>query len=452
MVIKNSIFKAYDIRGTYPDQLDEEIAYKVGQALVDFLKAKKIIVARDMRSSSPDLAKKFIQGALEQGADVIDLGLAATPMFYFAVAHLQSDGGAMITASHNPKEYNGLKMTARLAQPIGKSSGMDDIKNKVIENAFELAPTKGKIERYDIKNEFLKHAFSVVDKTKITPKKIAVDTANGMGAVFIKDLLEKIGCEVLPMYFELDGTFPNHEADPLKSENLKDLQEKVKKENCDLGIAIDGDADRVFFVDEKAEIVPSDFVTALISQEIIKRFNGAKILYDLRSSRIILEKVAEIGGEAIECKVGHANIKKQMREEKAVFAGELSGHYYYAFTNDEGETYYIESPEVLILELLKVISVSKKPLSEVLASLKKYFHSGEINFEVSDIDKKLKKLEERYSDGKIEHLDGLSVKYDDWWFNVRPSNTEPVLRLNLEANTKEQMVAKRDELEELIRK
>jgi phosphomannomutase len=452
MPIENSIFKAYDIRGIYPDQLNEEIAYKTGRALVDFLKAKTIVVARDMRESSPSLAKQFIQGAIEQGAKVIDLDLASTPMFYFAVAHLRADGGAVITASHNPSKYNGLKMTARLAQPIGKNSGMDEIRERVIDNAFESSPEKGAIEKYDIKNDYLKHAFGVIDKTEITPKKIAVDTANGMGAVFIKDLLEKTGCEVLPMYFELDGTFPNHEADPLKKENLKDLQEKVKKDHCDLGIAIDGDADRVFFVDEKAEIVPSDFVTALISQEIIKRFNGAKILYDLRSSRIIPEIVSGIGGEAIQCKVGHANIKKQMREEKAVFAGELSGHYYYALTNDEGETYYVEAPEVLTLELLSLLSKNKKTLSQLTASLKKYSHSGEINFEVSDIDKKLKELEEKYSDGEISHLDGLSVKYDDWWFNVRPSNTEPVLRLNLEANTHELMVAKRDEIEKLIRK
>lgn len=439
----SGIFKAYDIRGIYPEQLDEEIAEKIGRAFVDFLGAKKIVIGRDMRPHSEPLFKALSKGIMEQGCDVIDLGLCSTPMTYHANGFLKADGSIMITASHNTKEWNGFKLCRKDDVPISGATGIADIQKLVEANNFKAADKPGTLSRYDIADEYGKflRGFARMNRKL----KIVVDYANAMGSyeiAGIKDLFD-----IIPMYEELDGNFPNHEANPLHTETLDAIRAKVKETGAEFGAAFDGDADRCGFVDDEGNIIPMDLFTALIAQDILseKGTGTATILYDLRSSWSVRECIKEHGGRPLMSRVGHAFIKQQMRENNAVFAGELSGHYYFA------ENYVAESQGLALLKLANLVCKSGKKVSELVKPLKKYFASGEINSKVADTKPILDAIRKKYSDGHMFELDGISVEYSDWWFNVRSSNTEPLLRLIVEAKDKATMEAKRDELLKLIR-
>lgn len=436
-----NIFKAYDIRGIYPTEINEEIAEKIGRAFATFIKGKKIVIGRDMRPHSIKLFQTLARGITEQGSDVIDIGMCSTPMCYFANGKLQADGSIMITASHNTKEWNGFKLCRNDAIPISGTTGIKDIENIIQNNMWSKAAEKGgNIIQYDIAPEYGKRVrFFARLNRKL---KIVIDFANAMGSFEIAGIRDLF--EVIPMYEELDGNFPNHEANPLKTETLKSLCDKVKEVNADFGAGFDGDADRCGFVDNEGNIIPMDLFTALIAKDILSA-GPAIILYDPRSSWAVKECIEKNGGKAVMSKVGHAFIKAQMRECGAVFAGELSGHYYFK------ENYTAECQALSMIYLANLICKTNKKVSELVKPLRKYYSTGEINSEVSNVQSVIKKLKEKYSDGNSFELDGLSVEYDDWWFNVRGSNTEPLLRLNLEAKTKEKMIAKRDEILDIIR-
>lgn len=448
MSINSSIFKAYDIRGIYPRDLNEEVAYFVGRAIVVLTGAKTVVVGYDARFSSDSLVKAVIKGVTEQGADAVNIGLVTTPMLNFAVAEYpEHEAGIMVTASHNPKEYNGLKLCYGNALPIGENTGMAELKKLVLEEKF-FAAVPGKILKKEILDAYVEKVLSLIDVKNIKPLKIVVDTANAVGAIPLPEFFKKIPCQLIPLYFELDGNFPNHEANPLKEETLVDLKKKVLEESADLGVAIDGDADRIGFVDEKGETVRADLILTLITKKLLEEKPGELVLYDVRSSRIAREVVEKAGGRAEMCRVGHALIKKQMWDNGALFAGEFSSHFYYR------DFYNVESGDLTMLKLLEIISLSGRKFSEIVAPLLRYHHSGEINFEVSDKEGKMKELEEKYgaTASEISHLDGVRLDFSNWWFNVRPSNTEPLLRLNLEAKTKELMEEKKKELTEIISK
>ncbi|MBD3202879.1 phosphomannomutase/phosphoglucomutase [Candidatus Woesearchaeota archaeon] len=442
-----SIFKAYDVRGTYPDQLNKEIAYKIGRAFVTFLDCKNVVVAKDMRDSSNELEEALIEGILDQGRDVISIGLSSTPMMYFAVSKFGYDAGIMITASHNPKQYNGFKFVREKAIPLSGKTGIKDIEKIVKNKNFAQNKDRGIIEqRTDILQDYILNGLSFQTIKKLKKLKIAVDYGNGMGALIGKKFFPHLNCEIVPLYSELDGNFPNHEANPLKEENLKDLKKLIIKEKADFGIAWDGDADRLFFVDEKTNTIGSDKITALIAQDLLQETPKLKILYDLRSSKIVPEIIEKNKGWPIITRVGHSFIKEKMRKEEAIFAGELSGHFYLK------DNYYFESPFFIILRILELITKKEKTLSELIEPLNKYYATGEINSEVDDKQEKIKELAEKYKDAKkIFYLDGISIEFDSWWFNVRPSNTEPLLRLNLEADTKKLMEEKKIEVLKIIR-
>ncbi|WP_176011774.1 phosphomannomutase/phosphoglucomutase [Victivallis sp. Marseille-Q1083] len=434
------IFKAYDIRGIYPNDLNAEIAEKIGHAYVAFTGAKKVVVGRDMRPHSIVLFNALAKGMTDQGADVIDLGLCSTPMSYFANGTLKADGSVMITASHNPGQWNGFKLCRADAVPISGATGIQEIEKLVENAAWPPAGRKGTISTYDIApayNQFLR------DHVKFTRRfKVVVDYANAMGTAEIagiKDLYD-----LIPMYETLDGTFPNHAANPLETDTLDAIRAKVKEVGADFGAAFDGDADRCGFIDDRGEIIPMDLFTALIAQDILSD-GPATILYDLRSSWAVPECIRENGGTAIMSRVGHAFIKNQMRENDAVFAGELSGHYYFK------ENFTAESQGLAMVKLTNLLDKTGKKVSELVAPLRRYAFSGEINSKVADVAPIMAELKKRYADGKMYELDGLSVEYGDWHFNVRASNTEPLLRLIVEARTPELMAAKRDELLKLIR-
>ena len=450
--MSTQIFKAYDVRGLCPQEFNEETAYKIGRATARFLKAKKIAVGQDIRNTSPALFEKLSQGIREEGADVYNLGLVTTPMVYFASGKLDVEGGIMITASHNPAQYNGMKFCRREAIPIGTDSGLQEIEKIVRENNFSSPSSEsiGRIIDYDIKKEYFDY---FTDFLEIGDQKfnLSIDPANAMGILELEIYRRSLdNFKIHTLYAEFDGNFPHHEANPLKTETLKDLQQEVIKNNSDLGIAYDGDADRVGFVDEKGVIIPMDAITALIAKIILAKHPDSKILYDLRSSMAVKEIIEENGGQAIECRVGHAFIKKQMRDEGAVFAGELSGHYYFQ------ENYNAEAGSLPVIYLLNLMHQNKAAVSQLVSDYRRYYHTGEINNEVRDKDAILKKLENRYSQGKISHLDGVKISFWDqphgqrWWFNVRPSNTEPVLRLNLEADNQKLMTEKKEEILKII--
>lgn len=444
--INPSIFKAYDIRGVYPAEINGETAYNIGQALVEFTKAKKVAVGRDMRESSPEIEEALIRGINDQGADVIKIGLASTPIAYFSSWKLEVDVAVIITASHNPAEYNGMKFCFKGAVPIGEGSGMEEIKRLAIDGNFASAENKGRVEENsEIKNQYVDYVARFFNEG-FTKKKIIIDFANGMGAVE-KEVYEKFPqyLEASYLFEELDGNFPNHEANPLKIETLKTLQEKVISEKADLGVAYDGDADRVGFVDEKGEAVPMDYLIALLAKEVLKKNLGGLVLMDLRSSNAVKEIIEEAGGKVNRCRVGHSLIKKQMREQGAIFAGELSGHYFFE------ENSKAEMATLAVIMLLNLINETGQKMSELVADLKRYYHSGEINSEVADKNAVMEKLKEKYADGKLDEMDGIRIDFSDWWFSVRVSNTEPKLRLNLEAKTKELMGEKREEVLGMIR-
>ncbi|MBR2624930.1 MAG: phosphomannomutase/phosphoglucomutase [Lentisphaeria bacterium] len=437
----SGIFKAYDIRGVYPADINADIAYAIGRAYITFTGAKKVVIGRDMRPHSQQLFDGISKGITDQGADVIDLGLSSTPQSYFANGTLKADGSVMITASHNPGEWNGFKLCKADAVPISGATGIMDIQEIAEKRAWSEPEKKGVVSTYDITGEYgqFLRSFAKLDRKL----KVVVDYANAMGLyeiAGIKDLFE-----IVPMYDVMDGTFPNHEANPLKLDTLDAIRAKVKEVKADFGAAFDGDADRCGFIDDEGEIIPMDLFTALIAQDILSR-GPATILYDLRSSRAVKECIEENGGKAIQCRVGHAFIKNQMRENDAVFAGELSGHYYFK------QNFTAESQGLAMIMLANLICAKNCPLHELIAPLKKYFSSGEINSKVADVAPILAEIKAKYADGHMFELDGISSEYSDWWFNVRSSNTEPLLRLIVEADTKELMETKRDELLAIIRK
>lgn len=435
------IFKAYDIRGIYGKTITEELVEKIGRAFVTFLKCKKVVIGRDMRPHSEPLFKALCRGLNAQGADVVDLGMCSTPMSYHANGILGADAGIMITASHNPGEWNGLKLSRKGAVPISGATGILDIEKIVLTGVFDAPSSKaGTISKYDVVAAYCAHVRKMAAvKGHI---KIAVDLANSMG-IYEARALEGI-VEMDKMYDVLDGTFPNHEANPLATETLEALQHKIRAGNYAFGAAFDGDADRVGFVDEKGQIVPMDIMTALIAQDLLAREKGV-IFYDLRSSWAVKEVIEANGGTPMMSRVGHAFIKQQMRENNAIFAGELSGHYYFR------DNYFTESSSMAVICVANIVSKSGKPLSELVKPIQRYFASGEINSEVKNTATVLAALKKKYNDGKMIELDGISVEYKDWWFNVRSSNTEPLIRLNLEARTRDVMEKKRDELLALIR-
>jgi phosphomannomutase len=441
-----AIFKAYDIRGVYPVDINEENAYNIGRAIVSFSGAKKVVVGKDTRISSDALEQAIIRGIIDQGADVISIGLATTPMVYFASGKLDVDIGIIITASHNPAEYNGFKLCRKNAVPIGEGTGMEEIKALAINAAFADPDKKGSVINNDnLRSEYLDHIKSFFTGGAVK-KKIVFDFANAMG-VIDKPVFESLqgDIESVYLYDSLDGNFPNHEANPLKTDTLEVLRQKVIETGADLGAAYDGDADRVGFIDEKGEVVPMDFITALIAQEILKKHPGGLVLVDLRSSNAVVEAIEAAGGRVDLCRVGHSLIKRQMREEGAIFAGELSGHYYF------DENFKAELSSLAVLMVINLLNETGQKMSELVAHLKKYYHSGEINSDVDDKEMAMLKLKQKYSDGKLNELDGIRIDFEDWWFNVRPSNTEPKLRLNLEAKTRELMEEKRDEVLGIIR-
>lgn len=445
-MINPAIFKAYDIRGIYPDDIDEQAAYGIGHALIDHFQARVVAIGRDARESSPSLFAALSQGIIDAGAEVIDLGLLTTPMVYFAAWNIdQASAVISVTASHNPPQYNGLKIALRGAVPVGENSGLLAIRDLALSDGFSVTDTPSPITTYNIKPDYSKfiESFAHFSDKKL---KVVIDTANAMGVLELP-IFQKFAdvLDIVYLYDSLEHPFSAHEANPLNSSTLVELQAKVLEEHAAIGIAFDGDADRIGFVDELGQVIPMDLITGLLAQEALRKNPGATILYDLRSSRAVKEVIEEHGGRAIECKVGHANIKKQMREEHAVFAGELSGHYYFQ------ENSYAEAGSLPAILLLNLLSNGRQKLSQLIQDLRRYHHSEEINSEVKDKNAVLQALRQRYADGQQHELDGLKVDYPHWWFNVRASNTEPVLRLNLEADTAELLAEKQAELLAIIR-
>jgi phosphomannomutase len=450
MSISSSIFKAYDVRGLYPSEVNEEAAREIGRGFVHYLKAKRIAVSRDMRLSSPSVAQAFIDGAMAQGAEVVDYGMMGTDMMYFAVARDQHDGGAQITASHNPKEYNGIKMVGREAFPLSGDEGINDIRD-MLESGTVPAEGKrtGRLSHQDVRDDYTDHVMSFIDPSIIKPFNVVLDAGNGIAGMVAPRLFARLPCKVKALCFEVDGTFPNHEANPLIEENRRDIVEEVKRSRADIGIAWDGDADRCFFIDGTGEFIAGDFITALLAEAFLLRHPGAKIVYDVRASYAVKDTVAKYGGTALMNRVGHAFFKRRMREEKAIFGGEVTGHYYFR------DFYFADNGFIPALLILELMSRRNMTLRDLLAPLRaKYFISGEINTKVASMSLvagRLQALAARYGDAHTYTIDGFSAEYPDWHFNVRGSNTEPLLRLNLEAKTQSMMEAKRDEVLAIIR-
>ena len=444
------IFKAYDVRGTYPDQIHEDGARAIGAAYAAYLKATRIGVGRDMRLSSPALAQAFIDGATSQGADVVDYGMIPTDMMYFAVASDGLDGGVQVTASHNPKQYNGMKMVRREAFPLSGEAGISDIREMIKADTIPPAAShRGQVSHRDVLVAYVEHVMGFIDPRAIKPFNVVLDAGSGMGGLVAPKLFERLPCRTTRLCFEIDGRFPNHEANPLIEENRADIVAEVVKQKADIGIAWDGDADRCFFIDGTGEFISGDFITALLAEAFLMKAPGSTIIYDLRASYAVKDVVARDGGTSLMNRVGHAFFKARMRETNAVFGGEVTGHYYFR------DNFYADNgfiPALLILELMSKKGLSLHQLLEPLR--KKYFISGEINTKLksmSEVPAKLDAIRGRYKDGHQYELDGVSVEYPDWHFNVRPSNTEPLLRLNLEATTESMMAAKRGEVLGLIR-
>jgi phosphomannomutase len=446
-VLDPRVFKAYDVRGLYPSEVDEDGAYAIGRAYVEQFEPRRIAVGRDMRLSSPAMAAGLVEGAADAGAEVHDLGMVGTEMLYFAVGELGLDGGVMVTASHNPKDYTGMKIVRRGALPVGGESGLLEIRDRAVRAAWRPAP-RGRVVRADVWERFVERVLSFVDPATIRPLRVAIDAANGMAGAMLPPVLERLPqVEAERWYFEPDGSFPNHEPNPLLPENRTFIVEKTRRLGGDFGVAYDGDADRCFFVDDRGEFVPGDFVTALFSEVVLAKEPGGKVIYDVRASWAVPEAIERAGGIPLVNRVGHSFIKQRMREEGAVFAGEVSAHYYF---RDFSQA---DSGVIPFLLMLDLLSRRGQKLSAILAPLReRYFLTGEINTPVSDVALKLQELKERFGPaGRVSHLDGLSVEADDWHFNVRPSNTEPLLRLNLEARSRELMEQMRDEVLAVIR-
>ncbi|MFY9632734.1 MAG: hypothetical protein WAJ94_14125 [Candidatus Cybelea sp.] len=450
--IDSTIFKSYDVRGVYPSEMSDNVAYGIGRCFVPLLRSggsssePTVVVGRDMRASGRSLFEAFARGASEAGAEVVDIGLVSTDALYFAVGKYDADGGVMITASHNPAAYNGMKFTRSQAQAISLDTGLARLRDELVADALPPpAAKRGSVASRDVLEGFAEHCLSFVDRTKIAPLRIAVDAGNGMAGETIPHVFANLPCEIVPLYFELDGSFPNHPASPIEPENMVDLQAAVLERSCDLGVAFDGDADRMFLVDEKGGLIDGSTVTALVALTTLKKHPGAKILYNLICSRSVPELIAGAGGVPIRSKVGHSIIKAAMREQDVVFGGEHSGHFYFR------DNWYADSGMIAFLSCLELFSEASRPVSEIILPIDTRFRSGEINSKVADGAAKLAQLERRYADAEIDRLDGLTIGYSDWWMNVRPSNTEPLLRLNVEGDSRALMEKHRDEALALIR-
>ena len=446
-----SIFKAYDIRGRYPDALNEDVARKIGRAYVSFLglSGSRVVVGRDMRLSGEPLEDAFVRGVTEAGADVLDIGLVSTDALYFAVGHLEEPGGAMITASHNPKDYNGLKLCREDAIALSGDEGISQIRDLITSGKLpEPDEDAGSVEEGDITADYAEHCLSFITTEGLKPLKIVVDAGNGMAGKMLPPIFEKLPFEYVPMYFELDGSFPNHPPNPIEPQNMEDLQERVLAEGADFGVAFDGDADRCFVVTEKGVTISGDILATLVAKNVLEKEPGAAIVYSAVCSKALPELVRREGGRPIRTKAGHSIIKPQMRKHDAAFGGEHSGHFYFR------DNYFADSGIIAMLTVAELLGRQENPLSELLIPIDPYFRSGEINSEVEDQDEVLKRVEDHYAERDVpetDHLDGLTVDYGDWWFNLRPSNTEPLLRLNVEASDRETMEKVRDELLDLIR-
>jgi phosphomannomutase len=450
MQINHDIFKAYDIRGVYPGEINEEVVRLIGRGFAAYLQAPRVAVSRDMRVSSPALAAAFIDGVCEHGTDVIDYGMMATDMLYFAVVRDQLPGGAHITASHNPGQYNGVKMVRAEALPLSGDAGIGDIRDMIANDRLPPpAAKRGTVSTRNVLPEYLDKVMSFIDPGVIKPFSVVLDAGSGMAGLTAPHLFDRLPCRVTKLCFEIDGTFPNHEANPLIEENRRDITAEVIRQRADIGIAWDGDADRCFFIDGSGEFISGDFVTALLAEAFLLKHPGATIIYDLRASHAVRDVVSKYGGRALMNRVGHAFIKRRMREEDAIFGGEVTGHYYFR------DFYYADNGVIPALLILELMSKKNQSLRELLEPFReRYFISGEINTKLAsmqDVPQKLAAIQARYKDATLATMDGLSVDYPDWHFNVRPSNTEPLLRLNLEAATPAMMEEKRDEVLALIR-
>lgn len=457
--VNPNIFHAYDIRGLYPQEIDTDAVYRIAWAYVRFLKENlklqlpiSVVLGQDMRGSSPFLAREAMRALQEQGIDVVDAGRVSTPAFYYAVAFRDHAGGIMVTASHNSKEYNGLKFCHRKAAPIGAGSGMEEIKSYAL-SAEESKPVaqseRGKLATFgSATQEYVRQDLSYLNIGQIKKLKIAADPGNAMGATYLDELFKQVPCEAIKMNWELNGNMPIHEANPIKPETLEQIRAVILNERADFGIAPDGDGDRLAFLDEQGNTIPPAIVVGLVAQELLKKNPGAKIGHDLRMSRVVREMVEAAGGVPVQTMVGHSLIKAFMPKENLLFSGEMSMHYYFR------ENYNFESPVFVAAQMLLLRSQSDKPFSEIWRPYQKYAQSGEISFTVKDKEAVLLKLEKKYADpsagGRVNKLDGLKVDYNDWWFNARPSNTEPVLRLNLEAKDEEMMKEKLEEVKRVI--
>lgn len=455
MAMNPKLFKAYDIRGLSPGEIDEDFAYRVGQAVVKFTKAKTVVVGKDMRETTPSLFAALAKGIMSLGADVIDIGMVTTPMFYYAVADYDlHDAGVMVTASHNPSEYNGFKMVFGDAMPIGGETGMNDIRDLAMAGPYP-AGKEGTMVETSIQEAYVTKLLSLVDTGAFRNLKVVADTANGMEGIVIADVLDRIKAVTWEgLFLELDGDFPNHEANPLKEETLDALKARIRDVAADVGLAFDGDADRIGLVDDKGEAIRGDLILALLAPVVLAKNPGQPVLYTVNCSMVVPEEIEKAGGIATMARVGHGLIKPQMRRDNAVFAGELSSHFFFR------DLANAECPDLVMLMVFELLAKTGKPLSELVAPLRRYHHSGEINSKVEDKDAAFARLEHAYADkaSAITRIDGVRMDFrdpahpeGDWWWSVRASNTEPLLRLNLEAKDKATMEAMRDELLKIIR-
>lgn len=448
VTVDPSIFKAYDVRGIYGETFTAEVAYRIGRATAQYLNVAEIAVGRDMRLSSPQIAAALIRGITDQGVNAIDLGMTTTDELYFAVGKFNYPAGTMITASHNPGKYNGVKFCRAQAFPISLDTGLADIRDLAVSGDFTEPAQKGQTAQRDVTAEYVQHALSFIDVSKIKPLKVVIDAGNGMAGMIMPHVFQHLPCKLVPLYFELDGNFPHHPASPIEPENMEDLQKKVRETHADMGAAFDGDADRMFPVDEHGDIVDGSMVTAAVSNSLLHKQPGSTILYNLIVSKSVPDLINTLGGHAVRTRVGHSFIKAEMRQRNAIFGGEHSGHFYFR------DNWYADSGLIAFLIMLELASVEGKPLSELLKPLDQWVRSGEINSTVSNPQAKLRALEEHFAAGtqSVDHLDGLTLDFGDWWFNVRPSNTEPLLRLNVEAKTQPLLEEKRDDVLAFIRK
>jgi phosphomannomutase len=436
----NRIFKAYDVRGVVPDELDEASARNIGRAFAEWSGAPRVAVGHDCRLSSPSLAAAVRDGIASAGADVVDIGLASTDLLYFASGSLDV-GGVMLTASHNPPEYNGMKFCLPGARPVGQDTGLADIRERAEQAGDAPSAAAGRAEQLDLLDRYVEHVLSFVDVEKMRPLGVVADTANGMGGLVVPAVFERLPFTLIHLFPELDGTFPNHPADPIDPENQQDLKRQVLESQADVGLAFDGDADRVFLVDEKAQGVSGSEVTALVARAILERAPGSAIVYNLICSWAVPEVIRESGGRPVRTRVGHSFVKQVMAETDAAFGGEHSGHYYFR------DNYRADSGMIAAVLVLEELSKQDAPLSSVLSPFRRYFDSGEINTPVRDQTATIEQMAEAFADARQDRVDGLTVEFDDWWFNVRPSNTEPLLRLNVEARTEALL---RDKTEEVL--